>query len=286
MDTRLINNLVDHQSASFKADHYQLKDESLVIDYSRRDFYKIWLICENGKIIVSGKEIQFDKPTLIFLHPLLPYTFLSNDKYTSGFWVIFTESYLKSINREDNLLKTKLFNAEQPSVFFPENANLEIILFLFKQLVFEYQSESRLKSPIIQNYMNLLIYKGLAMDPLFIQIGDKTASSRITARFLELLEKQYPITSANQPLVLKKPKDFADKLAVHVNHLNAAVREITGKRTGHHIANRMIAESSVLLQFSNWSIADIAYGLGFNYPNHFNNFFKKHTGATPLSLRK
>jgi AraC family transcriptional activator of pobA len=284
MDIKRINN--DHQLAGFKADHYQLSGEPLVVGYSRRDFYKIWLICENGKIIICGKEIQFDKPALIFLHPLLPYTFVSDDKDTSGFWVIFKESYLKTSSREDNLLRSQLFHAARPSVFFPGKEDLETIIFLFKQLVCEYQSESDLKSFSIQNYMNLLIYKGLEMDPLFMQAADQNAAARITAKFLDLLEKQYPLTSPDQPLVLKKPKDFADKLAVHVNHLNAVVREITGKPTRHHIAVRMLAESRLLLQFSNWSIADIAYGLGFNYPNHFNNFFKKQTGATPLSFRK
>jgi AraC-like DNA-binding protein len=72
---------------------------------------------------------------------------------------------------------------------------------------------------------------------------------------------------------------------VHVNHLNKAVRELTGKTTGQHIAGRMIAEAKALLQHTSWSTAEIAYALGFEYPTYFNNFFKKHTGTTPSAVR-
>ncbi|RYY07914.1 MAG: AraC family transcriptional regulator, partial [Cytophagaceae bacterium] len=66
---------------------------------------------------------------------------------------------------------------------------------------------------------------------------------------------------------------------------NRAVRELTGKTTGLHIAERIVAEAKALLLHTNWSTAEIAYGLGFEYPTYFNNLFKKHTGTTPTALR-
>jgi AraC-like DNA-binding protein len=41
-----------------------------------------------------------------------------------------------------------------------------------------------------------------------------------------------------------------------------------------------------LLQHTDWSVGDIAYALGFEYPTYFNNYFKRLTGTTPKSLRK
>jgi AraC family transcriptional activator of pobA len=60
---------------------------------------------------------------------------------------------------------------------------------------------------------------------------------------------------------------------------------VTGKPTTTHITDRIIIEAKALLQHTDWSIADIAYGLGFDYPTHFNNYFKKATGTIPKSLR-
>jgi AraC-like DNA-binding protein len=101
-----------------------------------------------------------------------------------------------------------------------------------------------------------------------------------------LLEKQFPVDSPRYTLVLKKASDFADKLSVHVNHLNAAVREITGKSTTAHINERILNEARSLLTHTSWSVAEIAFSLGFDYASYFNNFFKKHTGLTPMALRK
>jgi AraC family transcriptional activator of pobA len=38
--------------------------------------------------------------------------------------------------------------------------------------------------------------------------------------------------------------------------------------------------------YTDWSVADIAYGLGFEYPTYFNNYFKRVTGSTPSAFRK
>ncbi|WP_273004814.1 helix-turn-helix domain-containing protein, partial [Leeuwenhoekiella blandensis] len=40
------------------------------------------------------------------------------------------------------------------------------------------------------------------------------------------------------------------------------------------------------LLHTDWSVNDIAYSLGFDYPTYFNNFFKKATGTNPGSYRK
>jgi AraC family transcriptional activator of pobA len=53
-----------------------------------------------------------------------------------------------------------------------------------------------------------------------------------------------------------------------------------------HIAERVITEAKALLRHTDWSINDIAYALGFEYPSYFNNFFKKHTGTNPKSIRE
>ena len=84
---------------------------------------------------------------------------------------------------------------------------------------------------------------------------------------------------------LRTAQDFAGNLHVHINYLNSAVKEVTGKPTTAHIADRIVSEAKALLQHTNWSIAEIAYALGFEYPTYFNNFFKKKTGYVPKSER-
>jgi len=150
----------------------------------------------------------------------------------------------------------------------------------------EYRSDYAYKMESIRSLTSCLIHQGQKQQSVIAPRAQQTAAVRLTTIFFNLLEKQYPIASPREPLQMKKPADFANELSVHTNHLNAAIQQITGKPTRHHIADRMIAESRALLAYSDWSVSDIAYSLGFDYPNHFTAFFKKHTGQTPLALRR
>jgi AraC-like DNA-binding protein len=84
---------------------------------------------------------------------------------------------------------------------------------------------------------------------------------------------------------LRSASEFANHLAIHVNHLNRAVKELTQKTTSQLIAERVLQESKILLKHSRWSVSEIAFALGFSEVTHFNNFFKKHTSQSPLKFR-
>ena len=101
----------------------------------------------------------------------------------------------------------------------------------------------------------------------------------------ELLERQFPIESPTQRFTLRSARDFAEHLAVHVNHLNRAIRLTTGKTTTEHIFERLTSEAKTLLKHTNWNISEIGYSLGFEEPAHFNHFFKKQTTMTPSAFR-
>jgi AraC-like DNA-binding protein len=131
----------------------------------------------------------------------------------------------------------------------------------------------------------LIIHEALKLQPSHNYDQHKNAASRITSVFLELLERQFPIESSDRPLQLKTAQDYANNLNVHVNYLNRAVKEVTGRPTTAHISERIISEAKALLQHTDWNIADIAYALGFEYPSYFNNYFKRMTGTNPKSLR-
>lgn len=112
-----------------------------------------------------------------------------------------------------------------------------------------------------------------------------TASERLAAQFLDLLERQFPIHTPFMSLRLRSAQDFAPLLTVHVNYLNRSVRAATGQTTTAHITARIVQEAWALLRHTDWRITDIAHGLGFEYPTYFHNFFKKHAGCTPQQAR-
>lgn len=124
-------------------------------------------------------------------------------------------------------------------------------------------------------------------DKAFIEIQSSinNSSQRISVLFLELLESQFPIDHVRPVLKLRTPSDFANRLQVHVNHLNRALKRTMQKTTTQIIAERILAESKILLRNSNRNVSEIAYALGFTEAAHFNNFFKKQMHTSPLKFR-
>jgi AraC-like DNA-binding protein len=102
---------------------------------------------------------------------------------------------------------------------------------------------------------------------------------------VELLERQFPVESTRQRIAFRTPAQYADQLAVHVNHLNKVLKETTGKTTSALIAERIAQEGRALLKHTDWTIGEIAWCLGFDELPHFINFFKKHVRLTPRTYR-
>lgn len=259
--------------------------------YNRRDFYKISLITKGtSELLYADRGIKIDKPVLVFTNPLVPYSWEATDgaqiEEGSGFFCVFTEEFLYSGNRMESLQDSSLFKAGGDSVFFLNDAQIEYIYGIFGRMRQEFDSEYVYKYELMRSQVNLIIHEAIKMQPAIAYATPQNAASRITKLFLSLLDKQFPVDSPRFALKLKKASDYASRLAVHVNHLNAAVQEITGKSTTTHINEKILSEARSLLNHTDWSVAEIAFSLGFEYASYFNNFFKKHSGITPLSLRK
>jgi diketogulonate reductase-like aldo/keto reductase/AraC-like DNA-binding protein len=74
--------------------------------------------------------------------------------------------------------------------------------------------------------------------------------------------KTVSIDSPDASLQLKTPNDYARNLSIHVNSLNRSVKKLQ-EDTSQQITGRIIQEANALLKHTDWNIAEIAYGLGF-----------------------
>ncbi|QHV94225.1 helix-turn-helix domain-containing protein [Spirosoma endbachense] len=264
---------------------YETDSKSNGHNYSRKDFYKISLT--SGKYIFhyADKSFETDEPILFFGNPRIPYSCEIITPTMDGYACLFTDDFLKVSDRSESLLQSPLFKLGGTPILTLDTEQKDTIATIFQKMLVEQDSDYAFKDELIRNYLNLIIHEALKIQPSESYPEHKNAAVRITSVFLELLERQFPIESINHPLELKTAQDFAKQLSVHVNHLNSSVKEVTGKPTTVHIAERIISEAKALLQHTNWTIADIAYALGFEYTTYFNNFFKKKTGEIPKSVR-
>lgn len=255
-------------------------------DYNRRDFYKICISTGKHLINYAEKGIEMEGTVLFFGNPHVPYSWDITSSIYYGHACVFSTDFYNLNGHSESLQELSLFKIGGTPIFLLNKEQSDFIAKIFDKMLVEQSTDYIFKADLIRNYINIIIHEALKINPSENYIKHNTASSRITSLFFELLERQFPIENVNRPLNLKNPQDFARNLSIHINHLNKSIKEITGKPTTVHIKDRIIKEAKALLLHSDWSVSEIAYGLGFGYPSYFYNYFKRVTGVTPMSLRK
>jgi len=253
--------------------------------YSRKDFYKICLTTGKSAIHYADRSFETEGTVLFFGNPHIPYSWETISTSYVGYTVLFSEEFLKLSDRSESLQQSPFFKIGGTPVLNITEKQRGFLNTIFQKMIEEQPTDYAYKDELIRNYIHLIIHEAMKLQPSESYDQNKSAASRLTAVFLELLERQFPVETTDRPLGLKTAQDYANNLNVHVNYLNRSVKEVTGKPTTAHITDRIISEAKALLQHTNWNISDIAYALGFEYPTYFNNYFKRITGTNPKSLR-
>ena len=268
---------VDDVMARYKVKPY--------MPYNRRTYYKISLISGRNKAEYADKVIDIEKNALLFASPKVPYNWLPQDHNQSGYFCIFTDDFLIKEKSGVALDELPIFKPGGYPVFQLSDEEATEINYIFKKMYKELSADYAYKYDLLRNYVVELIHYGQKLQPATALYPTHNASARVSSLFIELLERQFPIESPHQKLKLRTAKDYADRLAVHVNHLNKVLKENTGKTTTDLISNRVVQEAKILLKQTDWNISEIAYCLGFDEVAHFSNFFKKQTSLAPIGFR-
>ncbi|MBS1655182.1 MAG: AraC family transcriptional regulator [Bacteroidetes bacterium] len=267
----------------FRLDPY-VGSNAKPVPYSRRDFYKITITLGSGKVYFADKVHEVKKQALTFSSPQIPYKWEHLDKITGGVFCIFDQHFFHQFG---NLNQYAVYQPEGNRVFELSDEQLEKVAPVFQRMFDELSSDYIHKYDVLRTLVLELIHFALKMQPSseIADIKSLNASQRISTLFLELLERQFPIDENHLEMQLRNASDFATQLNVHVNHLNRAIKESSGKTTTQVIAERVLQEAKILLKHSPWNVSEIAYALGFAEATHFNNFFKKYTALSPLKFR-
>jgi AraC family transcriptional regulator, transcriptional activator of pobA len=264
---------------------YERLKEKPNMPYYRRAYYKISLIKGNNRAEYADKIIEIEQYALLFATPKIPYNYIPQDTNQSGQFCIFTNEFLSKNKSGIDLDELPIFATAGYPIFQLSAEEVSEVELIFNKIQKEINSDYIYKYDLIRNYVAELIHFGQKLQPITALYSKHNSAARVSSLFVELLERQYPIESPNHRLILRTAKDFAERLSVHVNHLNKVLKESTGKTTTELISSRLIHEAKILLKETDWNISEIAFSLGFEELAHFSNFFKKQTTLSPLSFR-
>ncbi len=280
----------DHQAGARKLKGFKAYEIDLVHhpvpSFNRRDFYKVCLLRGESTIHYADKSIALRGTCLFFASPLIPCSMELRSAEQHGYACLFNEAFMGDHDAATSWARSPVFASGGTPVFQLTDAQAAYVEDLFQKILAQQQATYLFRDELIRSYLDLLFHEVRRLPPSSHFDRPKNAAARITALFLELLERQFPIESPEQGLCLKTAPEFADRLAIAVSQLNRAVKATTGQSPGAHITHRIGREARALLEYTDWRMAAIASSLGFDQPATFRQFFKKHTGCTPLAFRQ
>lgn len=144
---------------------------------------------------------------------------------------------------------------------------------LFELLISEAENSCKPRTPFL-SLLKALMAKILSSQTL----QHLPANSDIYSRFTELLFSSKDL--------INSVAHYANLLNTTPQNLNAACKKETGNSASTILASRIIAEANRLLLYTQLSVSEISYMLGFHDNSHFSKYFKKNTGKAPSILRR
>ena len=139
------------------------------------------------------------------------------------------------------------------------------------------------KQLIVRNIELLLDYCMRFYERQFITRNQ--ANKDIVVKFEQLLDEYFQ----NQVAMtegLPSVKYFADKACLSPNYFGDLIKKETGKTAQEYIQCRIIELAKERILEGVQTVSQVAYELGFQYPQHFSRLFKKHVGCTPNEYKQ
>ncbi|KJD32559.1 AraC family transcriptional regulator [Tamlana nanhaiensis] len=257
----------------------------------KHEFYSVAIKVEGSGIAISGHFNNFPEGATVFFN--IPFQVLSWDILLDwkGYYLMFSKEFISQskhlINILDDFPFLKISNSEPFKVKVNEVSK---ILKIYEDIYEEHQNLTNDSSRIIEAQVLLLlnVVKRYFLDSKAYANAEasfRKADINLLSRYQSLIESSFKKNDTYNKNS-HSPSYYANKLAVHPNHLNATIKRITGYTAKDQINKHIIRLAKSRLIQTKHSIKEIAFDLHFNSPNNFSSFFKKQTGFTPNNFRK
>jgi AraC family transcriptional regulator, transcriptional activator of pobA len=146
----------------------------------------------------------------------------------------------------------------------------------------EHAVDKHSKTLIANNIELLLNYCVRFYDRQFITRD--YANKGVLERFEALLNNFFASDKPHE-VGLPSVTYYADELNLSANYFGDLIKKETGKSASEYIHLKLIDVAKERIFDANKSVSEIAYELGFKYPQHFSRVFKQHVGMSPQEYR-
>ena len=226
-----------------------------------------------GRMHADAEALPFEAPCLLVLSSNVAHGFAYRPE-TTGVVLTISDVYLQDLMRREGELRA-VFLA--PRVLaHPAGQFDDVLERLSRELAWRAPGHAAAVEALLVTLLVgalRLIWESEGLGPQL-----HGAAAGLLARFRELVEARYREET--------RVAAYADSLGVTAKRLRLACLRASGAAPLRIIQDRVLVEAKRLMLYSNMTVAEIAYYLGFDDPAYFTRFFSKRCGVSPRQFRK
>ncbi|MEI6140558.1 MAG: helix-turn-helix domain-containing protein [Mariniphaga sp.] len=267
-----------------KANPRSWGEKSVKVNYG---LYCIFLKDLVGCDLKYGRNYyDYQEGTLVFVAPgQVMHIETDGQVYQpKGHALVFHPDLIKGTSLAKSINDYNFFSYNSTEGLHLSEREREIVMDCFSKIEFELQQniDKHSKKLIASNIELFLNYCDRFYDRQFITRDH--VNKGILEKFEELLNSYF---SSDKPQNIGLPSVayFAEKLHLSANYFGDLIKKETGKSAKEYVLNKIIDVAKDKIFVANKTVNEIAYELGFTYPQHFTRLFKNVTGYTPNEYR-
>lgn len=269
--------IIDHSSTS---KHKQPENEKLLLDFYNISIKRSF----KGKLKYGKKYYDFDDGTMSFiaLNQIISVD-SEEDRNNDGWSLLFHPDLIRQYPLGKNIKNYGFFSYEVNEALHLSSEEEKTIEVIIQNIQNEINSrlDNFSQDVIVSNLELLLSYCNRFYSRQFIT--RKMATNDLLTNFENILDSYF---KNNLNLSLPTVEKLASDLKVSPSYLSDMLRSLTGQNTQQHIHEKLVEKAKEILTTTNLTASEIAYQLGFEYPQSFSKLFKSKTNLTPMEYRQ
>ncbi|MGQ2985278.1 helix-turn-helix domain-containing protein [Flavobacterium sp.] len=236
-----------------------------------------------GKIRYGQGYYDFDEGMMSFIAPgQLCYQSGPGENPRGGQMLLIHPEFIQNSTLAKTMKNEAFFSYAVNEALYLSQKEETTIEGIMTNIAQEYHSAiDSFSQDLILSYIELLLnYSNRFYARQFMT--RKAAHNDLLIKLEQVFDSHFENTGNKLPTV----RDIAEKLNVSPGYLSDMLRTYTGQSAQQHIHNKLIDKAKEILTTTPLSVSEIAYQLGFEYPQSFNKLFKSKTNVSPLEYRK
>lgn len=269
--------LIDH---SLETSLNLIENEKLILNFYNITIKKSF----TGQLKYGKNKYDFDEGSMSFIAPNQIISIDNvEDRNTIGWSLIFHPDLIRKYPLDKIIKNHGFFSYSVNEALHLSNEEERTVELLVKNIQNEISSrlDQFSQDLIVSNLELLLSYCERFYNRQYLT--RKMSNHDFLSKFETVLENYF---KENAKLKLPTVEDLAHELNVSSAYLSDILRNLTGQNTQQHIHEKLIEKAKEILTNTDLSVSEIAYHLGFEYPQSFSKLFKNKTTFTPGEFRK